>query len=308
METLVQAPLNDLESALSTLVTQLTTSPSFANAPTTAISLVTTDDALTSTLQSLKQHQLNYARILRLREEAARLETQIKDTIRTCGSLRDEVAAVCGPEILEDSESDDEDADVVGRNVEYHTLLAFAKRIGTHNATAAKDAEDQVLRRSLEARKREAKATGTVSNGTALAEEGALRATEANAPNVISEGEQGWLNETAMNKRIIGGMAFPAAERLRLGELGQLQRLQEEGKDVEKQLEHQIARAERWSSSEKDNDVEEMMINVSDAERPSTGQPSGGAPSSARQQVPERKKSVAPLNLDLWDEDEDDDG
>jgi hypothetical protein len=58
--------------------------------------------------------------------------------MRTCGELRNEIRAI-HPSVLEDS-SEDEDVD-------YKTLLSFARRIGKHNIRAAREAEEDLTRR-----------------------------------------------------------------------------------------------------------------------------------------------------------------
>src|SRR5947209_1361016 len=91
MEEVVLVPLDALEASLSTLLTSLTTTPTYSTAPTASKALLAADDDLTHSLTTLKKHQQNYARILHLRDEATRLEDQIKSIIGTCGELRSEI-------------------------------------------------------------------------------------------------------------------------------------------------------------------------------------------------------------------------
>jgi hypothetical protein len=58
--------------------------------------------------------------------------------MRTCGELRNEIRTI-HPSVLEDS-SEDEDVD-------YKTLLSFARRISKHNIRAAREAEEDSIRR-----------------------------------------------------------------------------------------------------------------------------------------------------------------
>jgi len=74
MDRLVVASLDALEVSLGTLLTSLTTTPTFFTAPVPSTALLTADDTLASSLTTLKKHQQNYARILHLRAEAAGLE------------------------------------------------------------------------------------------------------------------------------------------------------------------------------------------------------------------------------------------
>ena len=299
MDTVVLAALNTLEASLSNLVISLTTTPTFATAPTAATSLLTADDALTSALTTLKQHQQNYAKILNLRAEATRLEDQIKSIVRTCGELRNEVGAV-HPGIL-DGSSDDEYEATEGteqQDVDYTTLLSFARRIGRHNTRAARQAEEDAVMRQAEDKERLAAAARQLTNGNTP-----VAATESTG-NVIPENEKAWLNETAAAARAAQGMAFPAAERLRLGMLGQLQLVREQGGEeaVEREIEKLMGKT---SESVDENEhavvsgepIIESRQGGNEARRQSHAL-MGGRP----QPPPERKK----LNLDLWNEDEDD--
>src|SRR5277367_6792122 len=121
MDKVVLTSLDALEASLNALLTSLTTTPTFSTAPATSDALLSADDSLTTSLTTLKQHQQNYARILHLRAEATRLEDQ--------GQQQD---------------------------VDYKTLLSFARRIGKHNIQAAREAEEESIRRSQKAKVRTA--------------------------------------------------------------------------------------------------------------------------------------------------------
>ena len=299
MDTVVLTPLSALEGSLSTLLTSLTTTPTFATAPTAANSLLTADDALTSALTTLKHHQQNHARILNLRAEATRLEDQIKSIVRTCGELRNEIGAIY-PSILEDF-SDDEDEDTGDRkqqDVDYKTLLSFARRIGKHNTEAAREAEEDAIRRQQDTKERATGGSQQLMNGN-------TPVVGESTGNHIPENEQVWLDETGAAARAAQGMAFPAAERLRLGMLGQLQLVREQGGEeaVEREIEKLMGRT---SDQVEDHELEAEpgATTIDSRQGPSEVRRQSYAPTSGRPQLPpERKK----LNLDLWNEDEDDD-
>src|SRR4051794_40220535 len=111
METQILAPLNAFETQITSLVTSLTQTNTYATAPQIAQNLLNTDDDLTTSLNLLHRHQQNYARILNLRAEVASLQEQLQSTIRQCVALRDEVGQI-HPSILSvDSDDDSEDED-----------------------------------------------------------------------------------------------------------------------------------------------------------------------------------------------------
>jgi Vitamin-D-receptor interacting Mediator subunit 4 len=311
MDELVITPLDALEASLGTLLTTLTTTPTFSTAPAASTALLAADDALTSSLTALKEHQQNYARILHLRAEATRLEDQIKSIIRTCGELRNEIGAI-HPSILEDS-SEDEDGEGQQEDVDYKTLLSFARRIGKYNARAAREAEEDSIRRRQDAKERATAPSRPAANGNVPP---VTTETTSGMGNIIPDNERTWLNETAVAARAAQGMAFPAAERLRLGMLGQLQYAREQGgeESVEREIERLMGGSlDEETAPQATIEPEAISIHATEMRRQAQAQAQAQAPTNAStsnarpQRPPERKRSVAPLNLDLWNEDEDDD-
>jgi hypothetical protein len=306
MDKVVLTSLDALEASLNALLTSLTTTPTFSTAPAASNALLNTDDALTTSLTTLKQHQQNYARILHLRAEATRLEDQIKSIVRTCGELRTEIGGI-HPSILDDS-SEDEDQEGQQQDVDYRTLLSFARRIGKHNTQAAREAEEESIRRSQKEKERAAAASRPATNGTVM-----LSSTENSSElsNIVPDNERAWLNETVMATRAAQGMAFPAAERLKLGMLGRLQYAREQGGEeaVEKEIERLMGGSLENETSKIGVEPEDMNAEPTENQRQAQAQgPTSTSINNARsQRPPERKRSVAPLNLDLWNEDEDDD-
>jgi Vitamin-D-receptor interacting Mediator subunit 4 len=305
MDKLVATPLDALEASLGTLLASLTTTPTFSTAPTASTALLTADDALTSSLTTLKKHQQNYARILHLRAEATRLEEQIKSIVRTCGELRSEIGAI-HPSILDDS-SEDEEEEGRQQDVDYNTLLSFARRIGKYNTRAAREAEEDSIRRRQDAKERVTAASLPAANGNVPP---VSMETTPEVGNIIPDNERAWLNETAVAARAAQGMAFPAAERLRLGMLGQLQYAREQG--GEEAVERELVRLsggnlDRETDAQATNEPEAMRIYETETQRHAQAPTNAYITNARLQRPPERKKSVAPLNLDLWNEDEDED-
>jgi hypothetical protein len=306
MDKVVLTSLDALEASLNTLLTSLTTTPTFSTAPAASNALLTADDALTTSLTTLKQHQQNYARILHLRAEATRLEDQIKSIVRTCGELRTEIGGI-HPSILDDS-SEDEDQEGQQQDVDYRTLLSFARRIGKHNTQAAREAEEESIRRSQKAKERATTASRPATNGTVM-----LSATEnpSELGNIIPDNERAWLNETVIATRAAQGMAFPAAERLKLGMLGRLQYAREQGGEeaVEREIERLMGGSLENETSKIAVEPGNMSAEPTENQRQAKAQdPTSTSISNARsQRPPERKRSDAPLNLDLWNEDDDED-
>ncbi|EXJ57514.1 hypothetical protein A1O7_07862 [Cladophialophora yegresii CBS 114405] len=238
MDSLVLAPLDNIETHLTALISTLTQTNTFSNAPQLAEDLLADDNDLTSSLALLQRHQHNYARILSLREEVTSLQDQLKDTVRKCVAFKTEIGAI-NPAILQD-DSEDEDEDAHGADhegsvaeVDYHTLLMFAARIGKHNTIAAKEAETEAVRRKIAAK------SGTVNGAQAQASITEPLTTQDTAgpdgePGI--EKDNNTVETTAELSRIDNaiaidrarmGMAFPDGPSLRMGALGQLQLFRE---------------------------------------------------------------------------------
>jgi hypothetical protein len=209
MESFVHAPLNALEQHLNRLVTSLSQTNAFTNAPQIAKELVADDDRLTAALHDLQKHQRNWARIDALREEARGLEDLLKDQMRQTVALRQNIVSI-HPSI-EDEEEDEEDGTV--GEIDYQTLLAFAARIGKHNAAAAREAEAEAVRRKIAT-----KVNGSTAGGAEA------RETEVTAETTA---ELSRIDDSVGTTRAALGMAFPDANVLRTGALGQLQLLRE---------------------------------------------------------------------------------
>lgn len=174
MNASIQKSLTNLDQSLTTLLTTLTTSPTASGAPAAALTLLSADDALTSAITTLREHQENYAKILRLRAEAARLEERVRGVVGDIGGFVGGLSGwVHGGDSEDESESEDEsdvdsdlelgghlEGDTTTRTagmrpqtetkpktktktneVDYKLLLDFARRISKYNHQAAADAE-----------------------------------------------------------------------------------------------------------------------------------------------------------------------
>lgn len=284
MDQVVLEPLSNITTSLNHLITSLTTTNSFAGAPVAAESLLSADDALSSALATLKKHQDNYAHILHLRSEAVRLENQIKDTIRQCNAYASEISSV-SPGILEDSDSDEEED--TKPEVEYNTLLTLASRIATYNTAAQREAET-----SLQRIKREAQING---NGESHAEPGA--------------DITGLLDAEIAKDRAMKGLAFPDSEILRLGALGRLQAIREQGGEaaVDAEMERLMmeTEGEGLDSTQREvkTETEDDIAPTANIPRTSSQNHRNAPVAPQARPQPQAKK----LNLDLWEGDDEDD-
>ncbi|PYI35556.1 hypothetical protein BP00DRAFT_492415 [Aspergillus indologenus CBS 114.80] len=226
MNTQVHTTLSTLESALHTLLTTLTTSPTASGAPAAALSLLAADDALTSTIDELRGHQRNYARLLGLRAEAQALEAKVRGIVREVVEYEGVVRGVCGDSDSEsdsDDEEDDTDLDSEGdgdgdtemqgtegsgaatkkkkrnpklrgvKEVDYKLLLDFARRISKYNHQAAADAaagvEERVAARRGSVKDAEMGGTGAGAGAGAGGANGAGDATAAATATATADAE-----------------------------------------------------------------------------------------------------------------------
>ncbi|KAE8152850.1 vitamin-D-receptor interacting mediator subunit 4-domain-containing protein [Aspergillus avenaceus] len=241
MNTTIHTTLTNIENKLNTLITSLTTSPTASGAPTAAVSLLQADDSLTSAVETLRQHQANYAKILRLRSEARDLEERVRgvvrtvvgcegDIVRTCDSGSDESCSESESESEFGSESEDEELSGVAKatgnkkgmkQVEYKLLLDFARRISKYNHAAAAAALEK-------------------GQEMDVGEDGAEPVA------CVTEDATSWLDESAKLTRQAYMLPYPMEDRIRLGLMGQIQLAAAEGADYdpEREVERLIREAE----------------------------------------------------------------
>ena len=300
MNASIHTPLTNLESSLNTLTHAFTATPTAAPAPTAIASLLAADDALAAALQTLWTHQKNHARILELQRQATGLEESVKDVVRRCSEVRAEALQILGEE---DSDQEDDGEEEQIEEVNYHTLLNFAQRIGRFNAEAAREAEDLSQRKKEEARRGREGAAETEKgvNGNAAQTNGSSAQNTAEA-RVLDAGTHSWLNEAAAFNQWNQSLPWPNPERLRLGILGRLQVARERETDGgDAGTWREVKRMEEETLGRKGEDGQGIKEGKEDLESPIERR------SFARPaQRPERKKSVT-LDLDLYNEDDDED-
>lgn len=262
MDKTLHNSLSALEAKLSVLLGSITSSPTAAGAPAATYALLDADDALSSGLQTLRTHQTNYARILRLRGEARGLEERIRGIVREIGGIGDEISAARNEgyagsdsdESDDDSESDSENENEDVRmttddgyqpprkgpkEVDYKLLLDFARRISTYNVQAAADAAAGVGKEASRVTETEEK---TVEHKEGEEEEKAQKDPGLAA---VTQEATSWLNETANLTRDASLVPYPTEDRIRMGLMGQLQAAAaEKGGDTEREVEQMLQTAE----------------------------------------------------------------
>ncbi|KGO48113.1 Mediator complex, subunit Med4 [Penicillium expansum] len=312
MNALVQSALTDVESKLNALLTSLTTSPTAAGAPAAAVALLDADDALTSAIETLRQHQQNHAKILRLRNETQQLEDRVKGIVGDIESFEKEIRTACGDNGDSDSDFDSDSDDDLGgkksllrgiKEIDYRLLLDFARRISKYNHEAAADAATGVVKRQEQGNTLADKdVTMTGTNGE--------QTTDGAEPVAsVTKNATQWLDESANVTRQVYMMPYPMEERIRMGLMGQIQLAA--GDDPEKEVERLLREAEGLGAAEPPALVEpaESRKQAGEAAKAAVqaGSSAAGMP-RAHAPVPAPKpKPKAMLDLDLYDPDEDDD-
>ncbi|KAE8367511.1 vitamin-D-receptor interacting mediator subunit 4-domain-containing protein [Aspergillus caelatus] len=331
MNTEFQTSLSNLENKLNALITSLTTSPTAAGAPAAAVSLLNADDSLTSAIATLRKHQDNYARILRLRTEAASLEEKVKDIVKTVVNYEQEIRTACNSDEI-DSDSDLDDSDSSGydsdaemqdagdkprklrrtREVDYKLLLDFARRISKYNHQAAADAEAGAVAR-VQQGDRDTEMTGTGGTGTGM---NGMEDGEAAPVASVTKDATSWLDESANMTRQVYMLPYPMEDRIRLGLMGQIQLAAGEGRpdfDPDQEVERLIREAEGLGAADAPPAVnvggEETRASEAAkaaAKAGSAAAGSGGSGGGVSAAAP-KPKPKATLDLDLDDDDDEDD-
>ncbi|KAL4972362.1 vitamin-D-receptor interacting mediator subunit 4-domain-containing protein [Aspergillus desertorum] len=311
-----QTALSTFESRLNSLVTSLTTSPTASGAPKAAQELLVADDSLTSAIDTLKQHQSNYARILQLRAEAQSLEDRVKDIVRLVVRYEKEIREICGDDDSEsesDYDSDELDYDMDAphstqthasgkRNgVDYKVLLDFARRISKYNHEAAADAAAGMTKGNRAVAGQDTEMTGTNLNGD---QEG----TPAEPVAAVTKEATSWLDESANMTRQVYMLPYPTEDRIRMGLMGQIQLAAAEGRpgfDPDQEVERLIREAEGVGLADAvaPPPVGEEATRMNEAAKAAAH--AGSASGSGM--APVRPKPKATLDLDLYDPEEDDD-
>ncbi|KAJ5606615.1 hypothetical protein N7510_009396 [Penicillium lagena] len=309
MNALVQSSLSSVESKLNALLTTLTTSPAAAGAPAAALALLDADDALSSAIETLRKHQENYAKILRLRSEAQQLEDRVKGIVREIEEFDKEAQTACGDDGESDSDSDsteDDDEDKISapkgiNEIDYKLLLDFARRISKYNHEAAADAGSGIGKR-LETQKQIADRDVTMggTNGEPTAE-------EREPVSSVTKNATQWLDDSANVTREVYMLPYPTEERIRMGLMGQVQLAA--GEDADKEVDRLIREAQGLGAAEgpAPAPVEDSTRQADEAAKAAVhaGSSASGAPRAAAPAQP-KAKPKALLDLDLYDPDDDD--
>ncbi|KAL4757874.1 uncharacterized protein BDW70DRAFT_142773 [Aspergillus foveolatus] len=312
-----QTALSTFESRLNSLVTSLTTSPTASGAPKAAQELLIADDSLTSTIDTLKHHQSNYARILQLRAEAQSLEDKVKDIVRLVVRYEKDIREACGDS---DSESDtDYDSEELDHNmnaphttqtrtsrkrneVDYKLLLDFARRISKYNHEAAADAAAGMAKGNRVLAGQDTEMTDVNTNGN---QEG----SPAEPVAAVTKEATSWLDESANMTRQVYMLPYPMEDRIRMGLMGQIQLAAAEGRpgfDPDQEVERLIREAEGVGIADAvaPPPIGEEATRVNEAAMAAAH---AGSTASGGRMAPVQPKPKATLDLDLYDPDEDED-
>lgn len=312
MNAAVQSSLSSVEAKLNALLTTLTTSPAAAGAPAAAVALLDADDALSSSIDTLRRHQENYARILRLRTEADQLEDRVKGIVKDIADFDQQLRTSCGPDEDSDSEVDsDEESQLADtkkkprKEIDYRLLVDFARRISKHNQEAAADAAINAVTKEA------GQGTGSkiADKDVAMAGANGEPATEEGAEPValVTKDSAKQLDESAYASRG-GSMPYPTEEWIRSGLMSQIQLAD----DPDKEMDRLIREAEGGGAAEPPAPAPAPDLGQQEATK-AAAQPGPAAPAPApaptRVPVPAPKpkpKPKATLDLDLYDPDDDD--
>jgi hypothetical protein len=313
MNALIQSSLTEIESKLNALLTILTTSPTAAGAPAAAVALLDADDALTSAIETLRKHQKNHAKILRLRAEAQQLEDRVKGIVREIEGYDKDIRTACADGGDSDSDFDsDSDDDTGGKDsvlrgikeIDYKLLLDFARRISKYNHEAAADAATGAAKRQGQGNALADKdVTMTGTNGDQTTEDGAEPVA------TVTKNATQWLDESANVTREVYMLPYPMEERIRMGLMGQVQLAA--GNDPEKEVERLLREAEGLGAAEPPAPVEpaESTKQADEASKAAAqaGSSAAGMPRAPAPAPAPKPKPKAMLDLDLYDPDDDDD-
>ncbi|KAL3480796.1 vitamin-D-receptor interacting mediator subunit 4-domain-containing protein [Aspergillus californicus] len=327
-----QSALTTFESKLNALVTNLTTTPTASGAPAAATNLLIADDALSSTIDTLKQHQRNYERILQLRAEAASLEGKVKDIVRLVVRYEKDIRATCGDDETDsDSEDDPDESDyemtdaaetkpVRGsrgrKEVDYKLLLDFARRISKYNHEAAADAAAGMRRGKPATAGQDTEMTGvgmTSGVGTGSQINGNQDGSSPDAEPVaaVTKDATSWLDESAHMTRQVYMLPYPMEDRIRMGLMGQIQLAAAEGRpgfDPDQEVERLILEAEGEGVAgavAPAAPVAEETKRVNEAAQAAMHAGSTATVGLGIGVAPPKPKAT--LDLDLYDPDDDDD-
>ncbi|KAI9877964.1 MAG: hypothetical protein M1830_002332 [Pleopsidium flavum] len=282
MNAILQAQLDRVETALTTLVESIT---SYNPSITAASDLLSADDELTKGLEQLAIHQANHARILTLRSTSEALDAEIKSTLTLLADTRKELLSTPATTFPSDS-----------RDVPYHELLAYAKRISKFTVPPtirAPPSQGQLQSQTINAGEQTTDKEPNGVNGIA-AEDAVVTVENTISPGIgvssLAAGESQWLDPSSQ----IPFVPWPTQEVIRRGALAQIQVMLEQGVDPTN-----VPSAVGEETKQEDiNEIKREKEVVESARREST------FAGTARAEVRREEKPAVFGGLDLYDPDD----
>ncbi|KAK8178390.1 mediator complex, subunit Med4, partial [Phyllosticta citribraziliensis] len=215
MDALLDARFQRVESALNTLIDSIA---SYNPSQSAVLDLVAADEDLSRGLEQLAIHQANYRRMLSLRHAADTLDAQIKSTLGTLAETRKELVAL---PITTASPS--------ARHVSTDELLSYAKHIGKFTAPPGikpPPSLDQIPRPEEKPDTDVNMTNGGGNDPQPQPQSGAADA-ESKTMAALSQEQKAWLAGLS-NLQFV---PWPTDDKIKLGALGQIQTMVEQGKD-----------------------------------------------------------------------------
>ncbi|KAK7513075.1 vitamin-D-receptor interacting mediator subunit 4-domain-containing protein [Phyllosticta citriasiana] len=272
MDALLDARFQRVESALNALIDSIA---SYNPSQSAVLDLVAADEQLSRGLEQLAVHQANYRRILSLRQSADTLDAQIKSTLGTLAETRKELVAL---PVTAASPS--------ARDVSTDELLSYAKHIGKFTAPPGikpPPSLDQVPRPE-EKPDTDVNMTNGSTDPQAHPEGGAADA-KSKTMAALSQEQKAWLAGLS-NLQFV---PWPTDDKIKLGALGQIQTMVEQGKDPAAvlSLKQQEERAKRAAEEEEEQRrTEEEKRKAGAEQRRRESQPSASNRGEAQAEQP----------------------
>lgn len=311
--TLLLRPLNTLDATLQTLLQTLQTSQTYSSLSQHTSTLLATDTDLTAALDILRLHQERVRQIIEVKAEIAALESRVRGVVRGVEEFGNVVGSFGETSTSLDPDSDSDDSEDETQtsaqasstnDVNYTTLLDFARRIGKYNAQAAHDITN---------------ATNNTTTTTST-----QPPSQTQNATTLPEQDKTWLNEPSLLTREATFAPFPSQDRIRAGLLGRIQGLAEEKAssgtststaakpDLEALREAEVERMmEEWENGGVAGSLGEVVAEtVMEQQRaPVQAQVQASVPAQQQQQQSAGpappQQSHGMLDLDLYDPDDD---
>ncbi|KAF2147339.1 uncharacterized protein K452DRAFT_282345 [Aplosporella prunicola CBS 121167] len=284
MDVLLDQHFLRVEAALNALIDSIT---SYNPSHQAVLDLLAADDDLSRGLEQLAVHQANYQRILALRQTADTLDAQVKSTLTTLADTRKELINTPASTTTANT-----------RDVGTQELLAYAKHIGKFTvppnyrppptkeeaAVQEKPDEDVVMTNGTPA----AAAQQQQPDGPAAPEETRTMAT-------LSAEQKTWLAGLSA----LPFVPWPTEDKIRLGALGQIQTMVEQGRDPTTVLspEEQAERARKAAEEEEERRKEEERQRAEADRRRRESYAAGGGQGGGQAQA---QAQAEQFNLDLY--------